>query len=129
MIHQNFGVRASTPPHGEYLAELPQRMKAVPSMPKRFEMECSFRVREGLDLRMTRSFLPIRRPDSGVVRAKPARAGSTVHAYLRQLPGDLSKLATFHIRSLRPSGRTRRHQIPVACEGNGWPAKRSGALA
>src|SRR5258707_10022558 len=129
MIRRNFGVRASTPPHGEYLAEPPRRMKAIPSMPKRFEMECFFRVRGGSDLRMSRSSLPTRRPDSGVVRAKRARAESTVHAYLHRLRGDLSKLATFHTRSLRPSGHTRRHRILVVCEGNGWPAKRSGALA
>src|SRR5260221_3735220 len=104
-------------------------MNATPSTPKRLAMGCCYGVHEVSDLRPPRSSLPIRRPDFGDVRAKPARVGSKVPAYSRQSRGAPLKLATFHTRSLRPSDHTMHHQILVACEENGWPAKRSGALA
>src|SRR5258708_28924173 len=118
-MHGNCGERVNTPGRAGYSGDLPGRRKATPSRPRRFEMECSYRVREGSDLRTTRSSRPIRRPDFGDVRAKPARVGSKVPAYSRRLRGDPSKLATFHTRSLRPSAHTKRHQILVACEENG----------
>src|SRR5260370_33199525 len=104
-------------------------MKAPPSAPKRLAMGCALPVRDGRDLRPTRGHVPARAPDFADVRAKPARVGSKVPAYSRQSRGAPLKLATFHTRRLRPSDHTMHHQILVACEENGWPAKRSGALA